>query len=161
MFAAAEGSALSPTLRKCCMDCPGGDLVIVQEPLRERRSSRGDANSDSSSTSKDGSIQVRVLVQQGGCFQFYLETCAAFQSDTSLDSEDSCVSVIFVPHPELEHQPPPPQGQVTTAAPNVAELVLAKQRSTSNSSESSSGDSGTHPDRHCKLKLRWVRVRSF
>ena len=58
VFAAAEGSALSPTLRKCCMDCPGGDLVIVQEPLRERRSSRGDANSDSSSTSKDGSIQV-------------------------------------------------------------------------------------------------------
>ena len=23
-----------------------------------------------------------------------------FQSDTSIDSEDSCVSVIFVPHPE-------------------------------------------------------------
>ena len=65
------------------MDCPaGGDLVIVQQEgahaHRERRSSRGDANSDSSS--KDGSIQ----------------------SDTSLDSEDSCVSVIFVPHPELE-----------------------------------------------------------
>ncbi len=60
------------------MECPGGggpgDLVIVSDQ-RERRLSRGDANSDSSS--KDGSIQ----------------------SDTSLDSEDSCVSVIFVPHP--------------------------------------------------------------
>ena len=121
VIAASEaGSALSPTLRKCCMDCPaGGDLVIVQqEGARERRSSRGDANSDSSS--KDGSIQ----------------------SDTSLDSEDSCVSVIFVPHPELEPQYQQQQQQHQgQQAPNVAELVLAKQRSTSNSSESSSGDS--------------------
>lgn len=118
--ASEAGSALSPTLRKCCMDCPaGGDLVIVQqEGARERRSSRGDANSDSSS--KDGSIQ----------------------SDTSLDSEDSCVSVIFVPHPELEpHYQQQQQQHQGQQAPNVAELVLAKQRSTSNSSESSSGDS--------------------
>ena len=32
VIAASEGSALSPTLRKCCMDCPGGgDLVILQQ----------------------------------------------------------------------------------------------------------------------------------
>ena len=64
VIAASEAGhvELSPTLRKCCMDCPaGGDLVIVQSQegmaaaARERRSSRGDTNSDSSS--KDGSIQ--------------------------------------------------------------------------------------------------------
>ncbi len=51
-----------------------GEVVVVEQ--RERKLSRGEAGSDSSS--KDGSIQ----------------------SDTSLDSEDSCVSVIFIPHPE-------------------------------------------------------------
>ena len=69
VIAASEVESLSPTLRKCCMDCPaGGDLVIVQQEagsgiMRERRSSRGDANSDSSS--KDGSIQ--------GCYS--IDTC--------------------------------------------------------------------------------------
>jgi hypothetical protein len=99
------------------MDCPSGDLVIVEQ--RERRHSRGDANSDSSS--KDGSIQ----------------------SDTSLDSEDSCVSVIFVPHPEnaAVATGTDQQGQQVSAAA-VAEMVMKKQqRSTSNSSESSSGES--------------------
>ena len=42
-------------------------------------------------------------------------------SDTSIDSEDSCVSVIFVPHPEK----------------SKLEEAAKKQRSTSNSSESS------------------------
>ncbi|XP_040567318.1 uncharacterized protein fid [Lepeophtheirus salmonis] len=84
---------LSPTLRRCCLDCSGGDLVVVE---RERKLSRGDNASDSSS--KDGSIQ----------------------SDTSLDSEDSCVSVIFIP----------PSSDNSNA-------VFKKQRSTSNSSESS------------------------
>ena len=70
---------------------------------RERKLSKGETGSDSSS--KDGSIQ----------------------SDTSIDSEDSCVSVIFVPHPE------------TSKSLNKPEEVDAakKQRSTSNSSESS------------------------
>ncbi len=49
-----------------------------QYPQRERKLSRGEAGGGSDSSSKDGSIQ----------------------SDTSLDSEDSCVSVIFIPHPE-------------------------------------------------------------
>ena len=72
---------LSPTFRRCCMDCPGaGPTEVVlfstdQFINKERKLSRGD-NSDSSS--KEGSIT----------------------SDTSIDSEDSCVSVIFVPHPE-------------------------------------------------------------
>lgn len=72
--------SMSPTsFRRCCMDCPGGELVIVDQAghIRERKLSRGGEVSDSAS-SKDGSIQ----------------------SDTSLDSEDSCVSVIFVPHPD-------------------------------------------------------------
>ena len=76
---------LSPTFRRCCMDCPGGgpaDVVLYstgpneQFINKERKLSRGENNSDSSS--KEGSIT----------------------SDTSMDSEDSCVSVIFVPHPE-------------------------------------------------------------
>ena len=67
------------------MDCPGGgpaDVVLYstgpneQFINKERKLSRGENNSDSSS--KEGSIT----------------------SDTSMDSEDSCVSVIFVPHPE-------------------------------------------------------------
>ena len=75
---------LSPTFRRCCMDCPGGGTTEVvlysaggneQFINKERKLSRGE-NSDSSS--KEGSIT----------------------SDTSMDSEDSCVSVIFVPHPE-------------------------------------------------------------
>ena len=73
---------LSPTFRRCCMDCPGSGptevvLYSANEQFfnKERKLSRGD-NSDSSS--KEGSIT----------------------SDTSMDSEDSCVSVIFVPHPE-------------------------------------------------------------
>ena len=70
---------LSPTFRRCCMDCPGSgptEVVLYSDQFfgKERKLSRGD-NSDSS---KEGSIT----------------------SDTSMDSEDSCVSVIFVPHPE-------------------------------------------------------------
>ena len=76
--------SLSPTFRRCCLDCPGSapSEVLLYSTTgneqfffnKERKLSRGD-NSDSS---KEGSIT----------------------SDTSMDSEDSCVSVIFVPHPE-------------------------------------------------------------
>ena len=75
---------LSPTFRRCCMECPGGGTteVVLYSPVaneqfvsKERKLSRGEA---SDSSSKEGSIT----------------------SDTSIDSEDSCVSVIFVPHPE-------------------------------------------------------------
>ena len=68
--------------------------------------SKGETGSDSSS--KDGSIQ----------------------SDTSIDSEDSCVSVIFVPHPETKFNKGDEGGTMN-------ELGGKKQRSTSNSSESS------------------------
>ena len=62
------------------MDYGSGELVIVDQTgtIRERKLSRGGGEGLSDSSSKDGSIQ----------------------SDTSLDSEDSCVSVIFVPHPD-------------------------------------------------------------
>ena len=84
---------LSPSLRRCCLECP-------EEGTQEggRRLSRGEGGSDSS---KDGSIQ----------------------SDTSLDSEDSCVSVIFVPNHEDK-------------------IALPSQPSTSNSSESSESPTG-------------------
>ena len=90
---------LSPTVRRCCMECPDDNGVV------ERRLSRGEAGSDSS---KDSSIQ----------------------SDTSLDSEDSCISVIFVPHPELKSN-----SESTKQSPQ-------SQRSTSNSSESSESPTG-------------------
>lgn len=93
---------ISPTLRRCCMDCPGGEILVME---RERKLSKGEA---SDSSSKDGSIQ----------------------SDTSLDSEDSLVSVIFVPHPENSKGSTQGEGE-------FGEIVLKKQRSTSNSSESS------------------------
>ncbi|TRY73081.1 hypothetical protein TCAL_12909 [Tigriopus californicus] len=93
---------ISPTLRRCCMDCPGGEILVME---RERKLSKGEA---SDSSSKDGSIQ----------------------SDTSLDSEDSLVSVIFVPHPENSKGSVQGEGE-------FGEIVLKKQRSTSNSSESS------------------------
>ena len=89
------------------MDCPGGDIVIVDQSgnIRERKQSRGGEASDSSS--KDGSIQ----------------------SDTSLDSEDSCVSVIFVPHPD---------GKFGLTGEPVADLIKGSiPRKQSNSSESS------------------------
>ncbi len=136
---APGGAALSPgALRRCCMDYPGaspqsgaqgggaggggggsnGDTVAVVESSsshRERKLSRGEAGSDSSS--KDGSIQ----------------------SDTSLDSEDSCVSVIFIPHPEGRFGDG--SGEAIAAgmkgAASAAEILGKKQRSTSNSSESS------------------------
>ena len=101
----AKEDSMSPTsFRRCCMDYGSGELVI-----RERKLSRGGEASDSSS--KDGSIQ----------------------SDTSLDSEDSCVSVIFVPHPD---------GKFGMTGEPVPELFsangkLANQRKQSNSSESS------------------------
>ena len=78
---AKEESTMSPTsFRRCCMDYGSGELVIVDQTgtIRERKLSRGGGEGLSDSSSKDGSIQ----------------------SDTSLDSEDSCVSVIFVPHPD-------------------------------------------------------------
>ena len=99
---------LSPSLRRCCLECP-------EEGTHEggRRLSRGEGGSDSS---KDGSIQ----------------------SDTSLDSEDSCVSVIFVPSHE--------------------DKVLPSQPSTSNSSESSESPTGwASPESakpHSPVKLR-------
>ena len=83
---------LSPSLRRCCLECP------EEAATQERRLSRGEGGSDSS---KDGSIQ----------------------SDTSLDSEDSCVSVIFVPNHEDK-------------------IALPSQPSTSNSSESSESPTG-------------------
>ena len=82
---------ISPTVRRCCMECPE-DLAQSQE----RRLSQGGSDS-----SKDSSIQ----------------------SDTSLDSEDSCVSVIFVAKPGV-----PNNGH--------------SQRSTSNSSGSSESPPG-------------------
>ena len=84
---------LSPTLRRCCMECPE-DSAHSQE----RRMSQGGSDS-----SKDSSIQ----------------------SDTSLDSEDSCISVIFIAKPGLTG---PGSGQ--------------SQRSTSNSSGSSESPPG-------------------
>ena len=75
--------------------------LFAHSPPQEggRRLSRSEGGG--SDSSKDGSIQ----------------------SDTSLDSEDSCVSVIFVPHPEDKP-------------------ALACQHSTSNSSESSESPTG-------------------
>ena len=92
---------LSPTIRRCCMECPEDSSYV-----NERRLSKGEAGSDSSS--KDSSIQ----------------------SDTSLDSEDSCISVIFVPHPE---------GQKLG---DSSRQNSQSQRSTSNSSESSESPTG-------------------
>lgn len=108
--ALAKEDSMSPTsFRRCCMDYGSGELVIVDQTgaIRERKLSRGGEASDSSS--KDGSIQ----------------------SDTSLDSEDSCVSVIFVPHPD---------GKFGMTGEPVPELISGKfnsQRKQSNSSESS------------------------
>ena len=92
-------SLLSPTVRRCCMECPD------ENGTKERRLSRSETGSDSS---KDSSIQ----------------------SDTSLDSEDSCISVIFVPNPELKNQSDGSRPKVQS------------QRSTSNSSESSESPTG-------------------
>ena len=91
---------LSPTIRRCCMECPEDGSYV-----NERRLSKGETGSDSS---KDSSIQ----------------------SDTSLDSEDSCISVIFVPHPE---------GQKIGES---SRQNSQSQRSTSNSSESSESPTG-------------------
>ena len=91
---------LSPTIRRCCMECPEDGSYV-----NERRLSKGETGSDSS---KDSSIQ----------------------SDTSLDSEDSCISVIFVPHPE---------GQKLG---DSSRQNSQSQRSTSNSSESSESPTG-------------------
>lgn len=109
--ALSKEDSMSPTsFRRCCMDCPSGDLVFVEQSayFRERKLSKGGEASDSSS--KDGSIQ----------------------SDTSLDSEDSCVSVIFVPHPD---------GKFGLTGEPVPELIgkfnTHRKQSTSNSSESS------------------------
>ena len=102
---------LSPTVRRCCMECPsvaGDDSVS----LVERRLSRGEVGSDSS---KDSSIQ----------------------SDTSLDSEDSCISVIFVPHPELKSS-----NATAAGADSSKQQSPQSQRSTSNSSESSESPTG-------------------
>ena len=92
------------------MDCPGGDIVILDQSgnMRERKLSRGGEASDSSS--KDGSIQ----------------------SDTSIDSEDSCVSVIFVPHPDGKFGlTGEPQTEMIKG-----NLVARKQSNSSESSES-------------------------
>ena len=108
--------SLSPTFRRCCMDCPSGDVVLFGATSeRERKLSRGDT---SDSSSKDGSIQ----------------------SDTSIDSEDSCVSVIFVPHPEKFA---PEEGGTAPGTPMALADMLKKQRSTSNSSESSDPSTGS------------------
>lgn len=126
--ALAREDSMSPTsFRRCCMDCPGGDIVIVDQAgnIRERKLSRGGETSDSSS--KDGSIQ----------------------SDTSLDSEDSCVSVIFVPHPD---------GKFGLTGEPVPELITKPigPRKQSNSSESSeSTQSGrTSPIQSPGLRLQ-------
>ena len=79
------------------MDYGSGELVIVDQTgtIRERKLSRGGGEA-SDSSSKDGSIQ----------------------SDTSLDSEDSCVSVIFVPHPD---------GKFGMTGEPVPELISGKK----------------------------------
>ncbi len=117
--ALAKEDSMSPTsFRRCCMDCPGGELVFVeQQPpsqyFRERKLSRG---GDASDSSKDGSIQ----------------------SDTSIDSEDSCVSVIFVPHPEGRFGlTGDPGGLPVEATTSGSKFVQSTKRKQSNSSESS------------------------
>jgi len=116
--AAAEEMASSPTLRRCCGEYPSSDgasMVLLDHHhphVRERKLSRGDA---SDSSSKDSSIQ----------------------SDTSLDSEDSCVSVIFIPHPDAAMAP--------AVGPPPSVTVGRSQRSTSNSSESSDSTGGAAP----------------
>ena len=86
-----KAALVSPTMRRCCLDCPE-DSAHSQE----RRLSQGGSDS-----SKDSSIQ----------------------SDTSLDSEDSCISVIYIAKPGITGP-----GQ--------------SQRSTSNSSGSSESPPG-------------------
>ena len=85
---------LSPTVRRCCLECPEDS-----GHSQERRLSQGGSDS-----SKDSSIQ----------------------SDTSLDSEDSCISVIYIAKPGL-----------TTGSGSGQ-----SQRSTSNSSGSSESPPG-------------------
>ena len=84
---------LSPTMRRCCLDCPDDS-----GQSQERRLSQGGSDS-----SKDSSIQ----------------------SDTSLDSEDSCISVIYIAKPGI-------------TGPGSSQ----SQRSTSNSSGSSESPPG-------------------
>ena len=122
--------SMSPTsFRRCCMDCPGGDIVILDQSgnMRERKLSRGGEASDSSS--KDGSIQ----------------------SDTSIDSEDSCVSVIFVPHPDGKFGL---TGELPANEMIKGNLVASSSnRKQSNSSESSNESGKTSPIQSPGLRL--------
>ena len=90
---AENPNLLSPTMRRCCLECPDDS-----GHSQERRLSQGGSDS-----SKDSSIQ----------------------SDTSLDSEDSCISVIYIAKPGITGSG---SGQ--------------SQRSTSNSSGSSESPPG-------------------
>ena len=132
--ALAREDSMSPTsFRRCCMDCPGGDIVIVDQAgnIRERKLSRGEA---SDSSSKDGSIQ----------------------SDTSLDSEDSCVSVIFVPHPDgkfgLTGEPVPELISGTSTSLKASSFP----RKQSNSSESSESN---HSGKTSPIQSPGIRIQ--
>lgn len=100
----SDGTLLSPTLRRCCMECPDDGIVT------ERRLSQGGSDS-----SKDSSVQ----------------------SDTSLDSEDSCISVIFVPKPG-DINKSPSSGDTTRKSSSSDKSI----RSISNSSGSSDSPTG-------------------
>ena len=107
-----ENPGLLSPIRRCCLECPDSEVSSA----RERRLSRSEAGSDSSS--KDSSIQ----------------------SDTSLDSEDSCISVIFVPHPASRGGgggAETAEAVTRTGGGSGSGATSSSQRSTSNSSESS------------------------
>ena len=102
------GSGLmSPTLRRCCLECPD-DVNTVSHERRHSQSDRSDSSKDSS-----------------------------VQSDTSLDSEDSCISVIFVAKPgEMSKSP----GDTTRKSSSSDKSI----RSISNSSGSSDSPTGCY-----------------
>ncbi|XP_055906919.1 uncharacterized protein LOC129942136 [Eupeodes corollae] len=64
---------------------------------------------------------------------------SSFQSDTSIESEDSFASVIFIPKPELQQQQ---QGHL--AAQKHQQQIYHQQNSNSSSSNSSSSYNGAH-----------------
>lgn len=79
---------------------------------------------------------------------------SSFQSDTSIESEDSFASVIFVPKHELQHQH---QNQ-TQPTPQLAtqkhqQQIYHHQNSNSSSSNSSSSCNGTH-SRKCNSLIQ-------
>ncbi|XP_055851314.1 uncharacterized protein LOC129915682 isoform X2 [Episyrphus balteatus] len=68
---------------------------------------------------------------------------SSFQSDTSIESEDSFASVIFIPKPELQaQQQTQPNSQL--AAQKHQQQIYHQQNSNSSSSNSSSSCNGAH-----------------